>query len=408
VQTHPSTTPFGRRSLTLAHVAGQVLAKRRDPDAIVNKWAVFRDICVARGRLGVSERALTVLDALLSFHQETTLSGEGLVVFPSNESLSLRAHGMAPATLRRHLAVLVGQGLIVRRDSPNGKRYARKGRGGEIDLAFGFDLAPLVTRAGEFAGLAEAVRADDRALKRLRESITIARRDIVKMIETAIEEGVRVPATIGASDWVAVHGLYRGLVGEVARNAGIPHLQPVASALAELSAKILSALEDHINSKNMSGNDTQNERHIQNSNPDSFIESEPAPRKGAGRDPDIEQGTPKRGDIAYPLPLVLKACPDIVDYAAGGIGNWTDFLATAEKIRPMLGISVSAWEEAKLGLGVLAAAVTVAAILQRASAIQSPGAYLRALTRKAEAGQFSLGPVLMALLSRSDGEKRSA
>jgi len=42
VQTHPSTTPFGRRSLTLAHVAGQVLAKRRDPDAIVNKWAVFQ------------------------------------------------------------------------------------------------------------------------------------------------------------------------------------------------------------------------------------------------------------------------------------------------------------------------------------------------------------------------------
>ncbi|MFX9061784.1 helix-turn-helix domain-containing protein, partial [Acinetobacter baumannii] len=76
---------------------------------MVNKWTVFRDICVARSRLGVSERALTVLDALLSFHQETTLSGEGLVVFPSNENLSLRAHGMAPATLRRHLAVLVTQ-----------------------------------------------------------------------------------------------------------------------------------------------------------------------------------------------------------------------------------------------------------------------------------------------------------
>ena len=39
---------------------------------------------------------------------------------------------------------------IVRRDSPNGKRYARKGRGGEIKLAFGFDLAPLVVRADEF------------------------------------------------------------------------------------------------------------------------------------------------------------------------------------------------------------------------------------------------------------------
>jgi replication initiation protein RepC len=38
------------------------------------------------------------------------------------------------------------------------------------------------------------------------------------------------------------------------------------------------------------------------------------------------------------------------------------------------------------------------AILQRAEAIKSPGGYLRALTEKARAGQFSLGPVLMALL----------
>ena len=54
---------------------------------------------------------------------------------------------MPASTLRRLLAVLVEAGLIVRRDSPNGKRYARKGRGGEITLAFGFDLAPLVVRA---------------------------------------------------------------------------------------------------------------------------------------------------------------------------------------------------------------------------------------------------------------------
>ena len=94
-----STTPFGRRSLTLAHVATQATAKARPPDKAVHKWQVFRAICTAKGRIGVSERALAVLDALLSFHPETTLSGEGLIVFPSNQQLALRAHGMAPATL---------------------------------------------------------------------------------------------------------------------------------------------------------------------------------------------------------------------------------------------------------------------------------------------------------------------
>ena len=96
-----------------------------------------------RPAIGVSERALAVLDALLSFHPETALSGEGLIVFPSNQQLALRAHGMPPATLRRHLAALVDCGLIIRRDSPNGKRFARKGQGGAIEMAFGFDLSPL-------------------------------------------------------------------------------------------------------------------------------------------------------------------------------------------------------------------------------------------------------------------------
>src|SRR6202166_371551 len=165
MQPHSSTTPFGRRSLTLAHVASQANAKARPAEKAVHKWQVFRAICTAKARIGVSERALAVLDALLSFHPETALSGDGLIVFPSNQQLALRAHGMAPATLRRHLAALIDCGLIIRRDSPNGKRYARKGKGGEIALAFGFDLAPLVVRAEEFEGMAQEIEAEIRAIK---------------------------------------------------------------------------------------------------------------------------------------------------------------------------------------------------------------------------------------------------
>ncbi len=44
------------------------------------------------------------------------------------------------------------------------------------------------------------------------------------------------------------------------------------------------------------------------------------------------------------------------------------------------------------------AAVMIAAILQKGEAIGSPGGYLRALSAKARAREFSIGPVLMALL----------
>ena len=87
---------------------------------------------------------------------------------------------MPVSTLRRHLAVLVDAGLIVRLDSPNGKRYARKGTGGDIELAFGFDLSPLE----EFENLSAEIEAEARALKLARERITLCRRDIAKMIAT--------------------------------------------------------------------------------------------------------------------------------------------------------------------------------------------------------------------------------
>ncbi|MFE1598933.1 replication initiation protein RepC [Methylobacterium sp. ID0610] len=51
-------------------------------------------------------------------------------------------------------------------------------------------------------------------------------------------------------------------------------------------------------------------------------------------------------------------------------------------------------------MGDTAAAITVAAILQRGSEIGSAGGYLRALSRKARTGEFSLGPVLVALVGR--------
>ncbi len=125
------TTPFGRRAMSLGMLANQQLAGAIEPGLIRNKWKLFRAVCEARPSLGVTDRALTVLDALLTFYPDDDLSEErGLVVFPSNAQLSLRARGMTAATLRRHLAVLVNAGLILRKDSPNGKRYARRDRVG--------------------------------------------------------------------------------------------------------------------------------------------------------------------------------------------------------------------------------------------------------------------------------------
>ena len=425
MEPHLSTTPFGRRTLTLAHVASQMVANDRPTDKVVHKWTLFRAICVGKDRIGVSERALAVLDALLTFHPETTLNGDALIVFPSNEQLALRAHGMAPATLRRHLAVLVDAGVIIRRDSPNGKRYARKSREGKIETAFGFDLSPLVARAEEFAALAEEIRAEERALKLARERVTLCRRDIAKMIATGVEEGVPVAAGSrsragGLRDWVDVHALFRGIVERIPRKATCLQLEPIAEELSLLADEVQSVLEFHIKSSNLHANESQTERHQQNSNPKTPIAFEPSLQKGRGKEVRAEPQPEMKAEVnpasreeegvrmrrhdapgaaqAYPLGMVLDACPDIIDYSRGGIANWRDFIAVASVVRSMLGISPSAWAAAQDTMGEIPAAIVVAGILQKGASVGSAGGYLRALTDKAEAGEFSVGPMLMALI----------
>ena len=419
MQTQP-TTPFGRRSMSLAMVASQ--ANARDfadrpgtSGTVVHKWRLFRALTEAKTALGVTDRALSVLHALLSFHQETALTlpvadrratdedGEGtagIVVFPSNRELSIRAHGMAPATLRRHLACLVDAGLIIRRDSPNGKRYARRGQGGEIESAFGFDLTPLVARAEEIENLAEELRAENKAIRLLRERVTLLRRDIVKMIATGLEEGV-------SGDWQGLHLRYAALSSRFVRNLSHADLEALASELAALNGEIRNALEKHVNLQKVSANESQNGRHIQNQTTNSF-DLEPSLQQGRGETLELnDQGSPPRSGNAnpkpsaprtYPLGMVLEACPDIVDYAKGGIDNWRDLATTAALVRSALGVSPDAWARALEALGEHDASIVIAAILQRGDEIKSAGGYLRVLTAKARAGEFSLGPVLMALL----------
>ncbi len=409
MDSHISTTPFGRRTLTLAHVATQADAKDRPPGKAVHKWNIFRAICTAKNRLGVTERALAVLDALLTFHPETVLTGEGLVVFPSNQQLCLRAHGMPAATLRRHLAVLVDCGLIIRRDSPNGKRYARKDRAGDIELAFGFDLAPIVTRAEDFDRLADQVRAEERALKLVRERITICRRDICKMIATGMEEGVPTRRSgAGPADWTELHELYRGIVGQIPRSATREVLEPIAIELSLLADEILNLLEDHVKSQILSTNESQTERHIQNSNPDSLPDLEPRSPESWGARAENSPEPLRMPDRSFPLGMVLDACPDIIDYSKGGVANWRDFQAAAALVRPMLGISPSAWLDAQSVMGEIDAAIVIASILQKGETVSSAGGYLRALTRRAENGEFSVGPMLMALIGTRKRDKLRA
>ena len=371
------------------------------PGKPVNKWELLRELSKAQAAFGVSERDLTVLQGLLSFFPDDALGGNTeMVVFPSNKAICERLNGMPCSTMRRHIARLVDAGLLMRRDSPNGKRYVRKH--GEERVAFGFDLSLLYCRSEEIARAAEAVLEAEDRVRRLREVVSLMRRDLAALADF----GEEVQPGLGLWDQfrdkvvLTARALRRKLT-----------LEELSAFRADLEALLDHARNviDGPETEEMNTNGANIERHHHNSNEES-IDLEPALEEGgaAAGTPDVETDAPvadvEEADIRrvpkIPLHLVIAGCPSLKTFYQGDIRHWHQLFDAACHVRPAMGISASAWEEAQRFMGPEQASIVVVAMLERFADIRSPGGYLRALTSKAAAGEFSCGPMVMALMSR--------
>ncbi|AQS50045.1 replication initiation protein (plasmid) [Thioclava nitratireducens] len=393
-------SPF-MRPISHAHLRVIERPEASVPGRPVNKWELLRELSKAQAAFGVSERDLAILQGLLSFFPDDALGGNAeMVVFPSNKAICERLNGMPCSTMRRHLARLVEAGLLQRRDSPNGKRYVRKH--GEERVAFGFDLSPLYCQSEEIARAAEAVREAEERARRLREVVSLMRRDLAALAEFGdeMQPGLGIWDQLRDKATLTARGLRRKL-----------SIEDLEVYRADLEALLDQArnLIDGPETEEMNTNGARSERHHHNSNKES-IDLEPALEKSGAADgvPDVdtdesvadvdERNT--RHIPKIPLHLVIAACPSLKTFYQGEIRHWHQLFDAACHVRPAMGISASAWEEAQRFMGPEQASIVVSAMLERFEDIRSPGGYLRALTAKAAAGEFSCGPMVMALVGR--------
>ena len=332
---------------------------------------------------------------------------------------------MPEATLRRHLGALVAAGILLRRDSPNGKRYVREG--GEGRETYGFDLSLLIARAGEFEALREAVEADAREHRRLLDLVTIHRRELREIVTEAVAAGL-------PGDWTVTAAALQDLCARRADRMPAGALGDLVAALRALAASVDAQLAppQQAESPNIIGNAAQNARHLSESNPQpKDLEPRFQEERGQRRASDLQrQGEgiggsgeltsasqldisplrgggpvlavagkgvtglePGRSHRPLPVGLVVETFPTIRDYGRLGAVDTADELVDAAEIaRSALGISPSAFAEARAAMGSFEAAVAVAFILEHHETIRSPGGYLRSLTDRAgEGGFLSLG-----------------
>ena len=384
-------TPFRR---AIDAVPKELSAQPKVEQIPIDKWQLLKSLAVARAAFGLTDRDLTVLQALLSFSPGSLLATDaGLVVFPSNRTLCERLNDMPCSTMRRHLARLVDTGLIRRRDSPNGKRYLR--REGTERTAFGLDLAPLLYRAEEITIAADAARMAAASLRSLRETASLMRRDVASL--AAIGEAAHPDAVV----WQEAAMLAETTARTLRRKVSPETLCDLVAQLRLMLDKIQGYLAPTLAEKT-STCDAQNEHHQQRTNKEIKKESETEKLAVAVETGHTEASqrikslrelieTDRRGINL--VNNVLEAYPEINSYTQIAICDWQDLSKVAKSVAPMMGIPPSVFFEAELIMGGKMASVAIAFMLERFSSIRSPISYLRALARRSVDGRFSLAPI---------------
>lgn len=347
--------------------------------------------------------------------------------------------GISTSQVRRNEAAMHRLGAIAWKDSANHRRYGTRNHAGEIEDAWGVNLAPAAALVPELRKLLER-RSEDRTRQRhLRHAVAGARGRLVAAIETALA-GARLDAA-SAEAW-------RRLVAEAAGDKqDRPYLDDLKRRLRRLDHLDI-VLQDELAAQDKpvepspadepedipdaAENSTEPvETHAEPSAdacqathpclpPLNYTTTDPSLGKtvdrGSGREgkevagsgPPDRPPEPTAEPARVPVDAFWEILPDRVrDWLHEPQADWPDIVNAAQLAAAGLGISDHAWTEACNALGRRAAAVAVSiiAIKHDRGLIHSPGGYLRGMTERGQAGELDLRATIFGL---QDKRRRSS
>ena len=337
-------------------------------NSIPERHIVVATLRNAAPRLGLSASVISTLDAMLSC---LAPKRNHHTVFASNATLTFRRNGISDRTIRRHAATLQEIGLLVRRDSPNRKRFTKHNSHAGQALRFGFDLSPLFNRLHEIALMAAEVMKE---------------REQVNYLRAKIRAAANASLIDNPSDEMALN-VFRVL----RRKLSLKDCEEILSALPIKEVEAESSDDETTNlTTTMTASDGQNVRHHHRSNKE-YIDKENFPQK--------KQTTPVPSDAPITIPELLSACPEAAEFLLRKIETEHDVVAHARTLAPMIGISPQNYEAAHERLGALGAAATVWAIMQFHDKIKAVGAYFRSITTGSKSEGFSPEKLIRRLAS---------
>jgi replication initiation protein RepC len=362
--------------------------------------------------LGLERSERQLIECLAVCFGEQQLAN-GLLCWPSNEHIKKKT-GMSERTIRRAIADLRKRGLIVMRDSANGKRFPISNDKGEIVDARGFDLTPLHARAVEFAERARALDIEIQLRRQLRDDLTAARnvlRDLCADDSSGVYEEILVRAAT---------------VARPSKDSAPEEFAAAIEAyvvLAEEARAIRYSCPLSAEAPGSAGHPGRHSKQdskpsIEDCNTASPTPPAPSHLPGGSRNEAFQQvkggdvrpneRTRDEADRAIPkdLALWLAACPELSDW--GAIAAIERAAALGAQLLRACGLSRRAFDTASTRLGPVNAALLALFVVQRhadgektgGTPIRSPGGLFVMLAREIERGRHPLDAELNAMRRR--------
>jgi replication initiation protein RepC len=389
--------------------------------AITNKH-LLKVAADAAKALALNPKERQVLTELaLSFGGQQLAAG--LLCWPSNAHLSDRTN-IPERTLGRVLSGLCRQGLIVARESANGKRFPIKNSKGEIVDARGFDLTPLYARAQVFADRCKEIEVEAKLRRQLRGDLTAAR-NTVRDLCAADTAGL---LTIIAARLDA-------LPYPVPRCATSREIAAAAEAFVTLADDARDILYAVSESSEMTGCARQIDLHskqdtkfpIEDCNRNRSAASATPHSSQKGAYGAMEAFQEKRGGIvrhnersivnaekSIPKDLGLwrGACPELAHFEP--VRSIEHAAATGSELLRACGLAQRAFDGAARDIGPVNAGLVALFVYQRhadgeragGTPIRSPGGLFVSLTREIAQGHNDLGRALSTMRKKRPVEGR--
>jgi len=328
----------------------------------------------AASALDLSPSVVATVDALLSCLPPKR---EHDIVFASNATLVMRRNGISDRSLRRHLADLVGAGLLVRIDSPNGKRYSKRDPQMGTVIRFGLDLSPLFIAFGRLQVIAQEQAIEAQRIDYLRAKVRL----VIRSKAVAGEECALATE--------AERALRRKLTYEDLEN-WLKVLAPTSGA--EGISRIETVADDHI----VSASNGQTVRHQQKSEEEL-------------NDKATSQTKTPRSEAAKIITLndLAEACPQATGFLLEKLQSPWDVVAHAKRLAPMIGIDGACYDAAEARHGPFGTALTIWGLLENLDRVSKPGAYFRSITSGKRSSSFDPWVLIARLVKKSQRDSAS-